>query len=152
MALLDLILPYRKALTLGAVLVAAATMYVWWQTDRADRLSLITAADNICEAAGAPFRPEGVSRRQWGQVCIAEVRRLRQLEADVTQGSLSAAIAAMEAREGKQATDAALAAAAALRTDQRLQNMEAADAAVQNDVTTGAWAGSVNDLGGLRAP
>jgi hypothetical protein len=149
-ALLDLILPYRKAATLGVMMLAAAFIYVWWQEAARDRASLIAATDGICEAAGEPFRPEGRPKREWGLSCIVAVRRLRQMETDLTRGSLTAAIDAMEARAGKEATDAALAREAAMRTDQRVQRMEAADAAVQDDITTGDWAAAVNELGGLR--
>lgn len=142
----------RKILTLVAVLIAAATVYVWWQNAERDRDSLIAAADGICEAAGEPFRPQGARKREWGVACLAEVRRLHEVEAATISGSLDAAITAMETRAGKEATDAELARLAAQRTDLRVQQMEAADAAVANDRAGASWACSVNGVGGLRAP
>lgn len=140
----------RKLLTLVAVLVAAATVYVWWQTAEKNRTSLIAAADGICEAAGQPFRPQGVENRDWGLTCLERVRWLRRVETDLANESLNTAIDAMNDQAAKVNADASRAASMARRTDQRLQRMEQADAAVQDDIVGPSWAGSVNDLGGLR--
>lgn len=143
---------YRKAATLVAVLVGAATVYVWWQAAAADKASLIAASDAICEASGSPFRPEGARKREWGSSCLTEVRRLRAIDVDLAKGNVETLLAEAERRAGKESVDAALAARMSERTAAAVQRMEAADAAVQDDVATGAWAGSVNELGGLRAP
>lgn len=148
--LFDLILPYRKMLTLVAVLVGAATVYVWWQAADRDRASLIAASDAICAASGVAFRGEGQKRREWGVDCLHEVTRLRAVDVDLAKGNVEALLAEAERRAGKESVDAALAARMSERTAAAVLRMEAADAAVQDDVATGAWAGSVNDLAGLR--
>lgn len=140
----------RKMVTLVAVLIAAATVYVWWQNAENNRLSLIAAADRICEASGVPFRPEGVPSREWGLTCLEKVRWLRDVESDLATESLTTAIDAMNTRAAKESADAARAATMARRTDERVQRMEQADAAVKDDIVGPSWAGSVNDLGGLR--
>jgi len=142
----------RKWLTLLAVLIAAATVYVWWQAAARDRDSLIAAADNICAASGASFRPEKVKPEAWGKACLAEVTRLRAFELGVANASAAELIEAMERRDGKAATDAALAAEFARRTNQHLLEMEKADAAVQGDRVGGDWAVGLNNLGRLRDP
>lgn len=143
---------HRKLLTGLALLIAAAALWALWQTAERNRESLIGAADRICEASGAPFRPDGVARREWGLACLDEVRALRAFKAETVSGSLDVALEAMERRQGKEAADAALAAALARRNQETLERMEAADAAVEGDQVGGPWACAVNDLAGLRAP
>ncbi len=151
---------YRKVATVVVCAGVAAAFYVQWQTAKdagakaaADRASLIAAADGICLALNSEFRPQGVSREQWGMACLSEARRLGRIEGDLAKGDAEALIAALDERMGKEAADAALAAAMSKRTAETLARMEAADAAVQSDNKVGAgWACAVNDLGGLRAP
>lgn len=148
---------YRQLLTLLAVLVAAASIYVWWQAAERDRASLISAADNICEASGAPFRTEVVDgevrdlpKKRWGVACLAEVRRLQAVESQVTTASLDALLADLAEREGKEAVDAALAARMSKQAADAVARMEAADAAVENDQIGPGWVCALNDLGGLH--
>lgn len=157
LAILALIARHRQLVTLVGVAVAAASIYVWWQSAEigrqraaADRASLISVADTICEAIGAPFRPVGEERAKWGGLCLAEARRVGAIEADLAKGSADALLAGLDERLGKEAADALLAAAYAQRAAQAAERMEAADAEVQGDVATGAWAGAVNDAAGLR--
>ncbi len=151
LAIFDTLGKARKMLTLLAVVMAAATVYVWWQNAERNRLTLMAAADNICEAAGVPFRPEGVRHRDWGLACLTEVRRLSKVESDLQSASMTAAIQAMNERADLETRDAARAAEMARRTDQRVQNMEAADAAIEGDRAGPGWASALNELGGLRS-
>lgn len=140
----------RKLLTLLAVMGVAGGLYVWGERAARDRDSLTVWSDLACTAAGAEFRPEGVKKRQWGAACLAEIKRLAEVEAQVKQGSLDALLADLERREGKEAADAALAAVLSKRTVEAVERMEAADAAVEGDRVDGGWAAAVNELGGLR--
>lgn len=142
----------RKMLTLLAVLAVAASIYVWLQAAKADRAQLLAQAREICTAAGVPFQPDGAKQADWGKACQGRVTYLASFRAQTVEGSLTDALAAMEARDGKQATDAALAAAMSKRTATAVENMEAANAAVQGDVVGPGWACAVNELAGLRAP
>lgn len=147
----------RTFLTLAVVLVAAATLYVWWQgaeTARlkalAERNDLWSRAVNICEAAGLPFSPTGTQRPDAGVACLQTVRELRAFRRETVTGSLDVALAAIERQRGKEAADAALALAYGQRASEALSRMEAADAAVEDDRVGGGWAAAVNELGGLR--
>ncbi|WP_312781987.1 hypothetical protein [Brevundimonas sp.] len=141
----------RKLLTLLVVMGVAGGLYVRGEIAAHDRDGLTRWGDQACEAAGAPFRPEGVKKRAWGAACLGEIRRLAQVEKDLKQGSLDALLADLERREGREAADAALAAAMSKRTAQVVARMEAADAAVEEDDRVGpGWAAAVNELGGLR--
>lgn len=147
----------RTFLTLAVVLVAAATLYVWWQgaeTARlkalAERNDLWSRAVNLCEAAGMPFSPTGTARENAGVACLQTVRELRAFQGETVTGSLDAALAAIERQRGKETADAALALAYGQRAADALSRMEAADAAVEDDRVGGGWAAAVNELGGLR--
>lgn len=140
----------RKLLTLLAVASAAGGLYVWGETARRDRDALIVWSDLTCTAAGSEFRPAAAKKRQWGVACLAEVKRLVDLEQALKTQNIVTLLADLERREGKEAADAALAAAMAQRTADAVARMEAADAAVQGDRVGSDWAAAVNELGGLR--
>lgn len=147
----------RRIVLLTLALAVAAAFYVQWQAAEiqrqraaADRASLIGAADAICAALGAEFRPEGQLRTGWGVACLDEARRLGRMEGDLAAGSLEVALEAMERQHGKEQADAALAAALSQRTAEAVEKMEAANAAVEGDRVGPGWAAAVNELGGLR--
>lgn len=151
-AILAALVPYRKLLTLVMVMVGAVVMYLFWQEAERNRLSLIAAADGICEAGGQPFRPADVKSPEWGVACLDQVRHLRAVQDAIKDGSIAAMLADLERREGKEAADAALAAVLSKRTADAVLRMEQADAAVEQDQVGGDWAAAVNELGGLRNP
>ena len=140
----------RKLLTLLAVASAAGGLYVWGETARRDRDGLIVWSDLTCTAAGSEFRPADAKKRQWGVACLAEVKRLVDVEQALKTQNIVTLLADLERREGKEAADATLAAAMAQRTADAVARMEAADAAVQGDRVGSGWAAAVNELGGLR--
>lgn len=140
----------RKMLTLLAVASAAAGLYVWGETGRRDRDALIVWGDLTCAAAGSEFRPDEVKKRQWGVACLAEVKRLVEVEKALKAQNLETLLADLERREGKEAADAALAAVMSQRAADAVARMEAADAAVEGDRVGSDWAAAVNELGGLR--
>ncbi len=157
LSLLTLARSHRKVLTLFAVLAVGAAFYVQWQAAAlrgaraaGDRAALIGVSDATCAALGSEFRPAGVKRSQWGVACLAEARRLGAIEEDLATGSLDLALAAMADQHGKDLTDAALAAAMSKRTADAVAQMEAANAAIEDDRVGPGWAAAVNDLGGLR--
>lgn len=157
LSLLGLAKANRKMLTILLALAIGAAFYVQWQAAAlnaarasADRNGLIGAADATCAAMHVAFRPEGVKRDQWGMACLAEARRLGAIEGDLAQGSLDVALEAMERQHGKERADAALAAAMSKRTADAVAQMEAANAAVEDDRVGPGWAAAVNELGGLR--
>lgn len=156
-ALLGFFKANRRLVLLTLCLAVAAAFYVQWQAAEiqrqraaADRASLIGAADAICAAMGAEFRPDGALRSNWGMACLGEARRLGRMEGDLAAGSLEVALEAMERQHGKEQADAALAAALSQRTAAAVERMEAADAAVEGDRVGPGWAAAVNELGGLR--
>ena len=140
----------RKFWTLILVAVMAAGCWYWMERAKADRAQLLADAREICEAAGAPYQPEGSKQRQWGDACLGRVRHLGQLDLELATANADALIAAMRERAGKETADAALAAAMSARTNETLKRMEAADAAIENDRVGPGWAAAVNELGGLR--
>lgn len=156
-ALLTWLKLHRLGTTLILALLVGGAFYAQWQLARdaatraeRDRSSLISAADRICEAVHSPFRPEGVKRAQWGMACLTEARRVGRLESDLNAGTADALLQGLDARMGKEAADALLAAAYAKRAAEAAGRLESANAAVEGDTATGAWAGAVNDAAGLR--
>lgn len=148
---------HRLGTTLFVVMAVCAAFYVQWQTAATaaaraatDRETLIGAADRICEAVNMPFRPDGVKRPQWGVACLNEARRVGRIESDLNAGTADALLQGLDARMGREAADALLAAAYAKRAAEAVEDLEKANAAVEGDVATGAWAGAINDAAGLR--
>lgn len=148
---------HRLPATLLLVMAVCGAFYVQWQTASlaaakaaADRESLIGAADRICEAVNMPFRPEGVIRTDWGVACLHEARRVGRIESDLNAGTADALLQGLDARLGKEAADALLAAAYAKRAAEAAEELEKANAAIEGDLATGAWAGAINDAAGLR--
>ena len=148
---------HRLGTTLVLIMAVCGAFYVQWQvnaTARAkaelDRTNLIAAADSICEAIHSPFRPEGVKRQHWGGGCLIEARRVGRMESDLNAGTAEALLQGLDERMGKEAADALLAAAYAKRAADTASRLENANAAVEGDTATGAWAGAVNDAAGLR--
>lgn len=148
---------HRLGTTLFLIMAVCGAFYVQWQLSAtaaaraaADRASLIAFGDMVCEAINAPFRPEGVKRPMWGAACLIEARRVGALESDLNAGTAEALLQGLDQRMGKEATDALLAAAYAKRAADAADRLENANAAVQDDVATGAWAGAINDRAGLR--
>lgn len=148
---------HRLGTTLVLIMAVCGAFYVQWQVNatgrakaEADRKSLISAADGICEAIHSPFRPVGVKREQWGLSCLTEARRVGKLESDLNAGTAEALLQGLDERMGKEAADALLAAAYAKRAAEAAEGLEKADDAIEGDVATGAWAGAVNDAAGLR--
>ncbi|KQR52975.1 hypothetical protein [Brevundimonas sp. Leaf168] len=140
---------YRKFLTLLVVLVGAAAIYFWLEKAKDDRAQLLTQADRICDTAGEPFQPQGSDQDDWGRRCLGRVVVLKAYYDQTQQGSLDALIDAFEAQRGKDLTDAALAAAMSKRAADAVANMEAENAAVENDRVGLGFACALNDLGGL---
>lgn len=150
----------RKILTILLALAVAAAFYVQWQAAALDRSRAATAAEKLVRYSDAVCATLGVTppaqdapakvRGDFAGRCQAEAGRLGRIEGDLSAGSLDVALAAMERQHGKQQADAALAAAMSKRTADAVEQMEAANAAVQDDRVGPGWAAAVNDLGGLR--
>lgn len=159
-AALTLFRKHRKILTILLALAVAAAFYVQWQVAALERANNATAAarlvafsDRLCAALGVTPPAQDApadARGDFAGRCQAEAGRLGQIEGDLAAGSLDVALAAMERQHGKQQADAALAAAMSKRTADAVEQMEAANAAVQDDRVGAGWAAAVNDLGGLR--
>lgn len=150
LGILALLKSSRKFLTLLAVLVGLAAAYFWLEKAKDDRAQLLNQATLICAAAGEPFQPEGARQADWGRACLGRATALRAFYDQTQAGSLDALIDAFEAQQGRDQTDAALAAAMSKRTAQAVANMEAANAAVENDRIGAGFACALNDLGGLH--
>lgn len=148
----------RKLLTLLLALAVAAAFYVQWQAAEMAAArhaiaygQLLGFSDKVCAAIGVtPVSDRRADRDRWSAACATEAGRLGRIEGDLSAGSLDVALAAMERQHGKQQADAALAAAMSKRTADAVEQMEAANAAVQDDRVGPGWAAAVNDLGGLR--
>lgn len=140
----------RKFLTLVLVLVAGAAAYFWMEKAKADRAGLLAQAREICATSGEPFQPEGSKQSDWGRRCNGRVAALVRFHNETNAQSVDQLLAALDKQLGKDQTDAALAAAMSKRTAQAVANMEAANAAVENDRVNAGFACALNDLGGLR--
>lgn len=141
---------HRLGTTLFVVMAVCGAFYIQWQRSATDRASLIAFGDTVCEAVNSPFRPDGVGRERWGQTCLIEARRAGRMESDLNAGTAEALLQGLDERMGKEAADALLAAAYAKRAADTASRLENANAAVEGDRATGAWAGAVNDAAGLR--
>lgn len=140
----------RQWWVLVVVLVAGAALYVWMEAAKADRAQLLADATSICAALGRPYQPAGSKQAQWGDDCLTEAMRLGGIEKALAEGNADVLAQAMERQIGKQNTDAALAAVMSQRTAAAVEQMEAANAAVEGDRVGPGWAAAVNELGGLR--
>lgn len=152
----------RRMLTLLLALGIGAAFYVQWQAAALDRsraatnaANLLGYSDTVCAALGvvAPAKTAGkADRDRWATACLAEAQRLGAIEEDLAQGTADSLLSGLDARMGKEQADALLAAALAKRAAEAAERLEDANAAVENDVARGAWAGAINDAAGLRQP
>lgn len=159
-AALTFIRAKRKVLTLLLALAVAAAFYIQWQAAAIDRANARTNAarllgysDTVCAALGVVAPAEGAKKADrdgWAARCLSEAQRLGAIEGELATGSLDVVLDAMERQHSKEQVDAALAAAMSKRTADAVANMEAANAAIEDDRVGGGWAAAVNDLGGLR--
>ncbi|MDA5192805.1 hypothetical protein [Govanella unica] len=149
----------RGTLTLIALAAAAAALYAWGATGRADRDRLATWAGRACAATGTDFaastialdgKPRSFAR---GEQCEARIRDLARSERETVAATARTLAEALADHDRKSAADLASArklAAAAART---AQQMEQANAKITSDNRVGAdWFGALNDLAGLRHP
>lgn len=150
----------RKMLTLVLALAIGAGFYVQWQAAAIERANAATNAarllgysDTVCAALGVVAPAESAAKAErdgWATLCLAEAQRLGAIEEDLAEGTAESLLAGLDARLGQEAADALLAAALAKRAAEAAERLENANAAVENDVATGAWAGAINDAAGLR--
>lgn len=116
----------------------------------ADRNAVVTWADKACLASGSSFAAPKAKDR--GAACLKAIQALQAFKVDALASSNSALLDHVNDQAAKQSTDATAARRAAERTLAATQRMEKADAAVEGDRVGGDWAGSFNDLAGLRPP
>lgn len=153
----------RDTLLLLVLAAAAAGLYAWGATGRADRARLIAWADKSCAAAGAGFGPSrstvtdsaGKQRmRNWkrGEQCEHRIAGLAQFERTTNAASVRLLAEAMDERERKTAADADTARQHAAAARAAADTMEKANARILQDDRVGdAWFSALNELGGLRA-
>lgn len=127
--------------------IAAAALYAWGATGRADRDSLIAWADTACASAGAEFQPEDGKR---GETCAARLRDLAKFEHDTLQASNTVMADAMAQRDRKAAADLAAATRNANAAAAAAQRMEQANANLSDDRVGADWFGALNAVAGLR--
>lgn len=137
----------RETVILFALGVAAAALYAWGATGRADRDSLIAWADTSCASAGAEFQPEGGKR---GETCAARLRDLAKFQRDTLQASNTVMADAMAQRDRKAAADLAAATRNANAAAAAAQRMEQANAHVSDDRVGADWFSALNAAAGLR--
>lgn len=140
----------RATLTLIALSIAAAGLYAWGATGRADLARLTATADGICAAAGSAIEVEG---RKRGVDCRAAVARLATAEQQTREQTARILTDAAATRDRKAQDDIAAARRAAEQARIAARNMETAEHAIdQNNNVGGDWFDALNRLGGLRAP
>ena len=148
-ALLSLIGKHRADLTLLAVALAAAGLWVAYASTKAELTATTLRAEQICAAAGSEYQP---ASGKPGEACARQVTRLAAFKAEAQDKTNETLLAALHAREEKQARDAE-------RRQARLESRLAALSAMQNaeddirdDQVASDWFAALNRLAGLRAP
>lgn len=151
-------------LTLFAVAIAGAWLYVQFGHVSADRDRFRQWAEVTCAAAGQPFaastsavtdaagKPVMLARAA-GELCRRKVGDLAAFRADTARETAETLAAAMRAQAERQTTDTAAARAAALAARDAAFAMEKADAeAERRNLVDHEWFRAVNGVAGLRAP
>jgi len=136
----------RHYLTVVCLACAAAALYAWGATGRADRANLITWAATACASAGAKFEGDGPR----GKKCAARVNQLARFERETLAASSAVLADAMIERDRKSAADLAAATRNANTAAAAAQIMEQANATVSHDVVGADWFSALNAVAGLR--
>lgn len=160
LSLLGLAKANRKMLTILLALAVGSAFYVQWQFAALSASRAATAhakllgySDAVCGSLGVPLPApdaDAETRGAFAAACQAEAGRLGAIEGDLATGSLDTVLDAMARQHGKEQVDAALAAAMSKRTADAVAQMEAANAAIEDDRVGSGWAAAVNELGGVR--
>ena len=148
-ALFSLLGKHRADLTLLAVAVAAAGLWVAYASTKAELIETTHRAERICAAAGNAYQP---AKGKPGEACARAVTRLARFKSEAQSQTNEALLAAMHVREAKQARDTAEREA---RLDARLAALSAmhtAEEQIHDDQVSGSWFAALNRLAGLRAP
>jgi len=148
-ALLSLIGKHRADLTLLAVALAAAGLWVAYASTKAELTETTLRAEQICAAAGSAYQP---ATGKPGEACARQVTRLTAFKSEAQDKTNEALLAAMHAREEKQARDAERRQARLESRLAALSAMHTAEEEVHDDQVTGSWFAALNRLAGLRAP
>lgn len=159
-SLFSLVSRSREWLVFIAVAIAAAYLYVRFETVRVDRDRLYASAETTCAAAGESFvaapaaaAPKGrIAVHRRGARCQARVAGLAAYERFAAAESARILAEANTAREGKTNRDVVLARSAADAARVAATKMEKANAQVHQDRTGADWFDALNDLAGLRSP
>lgn len=141
----------RETIILVALAGAAAGLYAWGATGRAERDRLDAWATQICIAAGGEFtgtKPKGKAKTDGCTALVASHAAYKRESQSATAATLARAA---ERTEAKGAADRALSAQQSTRHTAAAQAMETADESIAPDDHVGAdWFDRLNDLAGLR--
>lgn len=148
-ALLSLIGKHRADLTLLAVALAAAGLWVAYASTKAELTETIHRAERICAAAGSAYQP---AEGKPGEACARQVARLAAFKSEAQDKTNETLLAALHAREEKQTRDAERRQARLESRLAALSAMHTAEDNIRDDQISGSWFAALNRLAGLRAP
>ncbi|MCW2399652.1 hypothetical protein [Sphingobium sp. B2D3C] len=141
----------RETLILLGLAGAAAGLYAWGASGRAERDRLEAWARQLCLAAGGEFtgtKPKGKAALDGCTALVASHAAYKRESQSATATTLARAA---ERTQAKVAADHALAIAQAARRTANVQAMEKADETIgPDDRVGGDWFDRLNDLAGLR--
>jgi hypothetical protein len=141
----------RQFLTLVGVSVAAAALFAWGAAGHHQRDQLQAWATTRCAAAGEAYAP-AMPKGEPGQACATRIDQLAKFERDTNSQTAGVLLGALSDQTRKSNVDAAKTRTAAEAAAAATKRMEAANAAVQDDLVGGAWFGALNQSAGLRPP
>lgn len=143
----------RETIILVALAGAAAGLYAWGATGRAERDRLDALATQICIAAGGEFTGTKPKRKAKTDGCTALIASHAAYKRESQSATAATLARAAERTQAKGAADRALAAVQSTRRTATTQAMEKADESIAPDDRVGAdWFDRLNDLAGLRPP
>ncbi|MCW2410880.1 MULTISPECIES: hypothetical protein [unclassified Sphingobium] len=141
----------RETLILLGLASAAAGLYAWGASGRAERDRLEAWAQQLCLAAGSEFtgtKPKAKAQLDGCTALVASLAAYKRESQSITAATLARAA---ERTEAKATADRTLATAQATRRTANVQAMEKADETIApNDRVGGDWFDRLNDLAGLR--
>jgi|GEM_PF-2079441 len=143
----------RETLILISLAGAAAGLYAWGATGRAERNRLDAWAQQLCLAAGGEFTGTKPKDRAKVDGCTALVASHAAYKRESQSATAASLARAAERTQAKSAADRTLATGQATRRAAAVKAMEKADETIAPDDRVGGdWFDRLNDLAGLRSP
>ena len=143
----------RETIILLALAGAAAGLYAWGATGRAERDRVNAWARQICLTAGGEFTGTKLQGKDKPDGCTALVASLAAYKRESQSATAATLARAADRSQVKAVADRTLAGAQASRRAATEQAMEKANESIAPDDRVGAdWFDRLNDLAGLHPP